>query len=294
MSISHRDYHLMVKYTAKPFEGYSSLHEVSLFGPLKLFRFLITINFNVTRSPPFNPQSLLTFDAHEGDQASERPPDFSFTNMIRWRLDLTNIQTFEDYVQKLNCKQHKNFRHTLYKFESYKAKISIIESDWSDYADAVYTLYANVASKHPPEIYDRNFFRQIAKMKAYKLIYATYDDKMIGAVVICEEAWVIHSICCGLDYEHTTPCYAYSWMDYAFIRYAIESKKFKYADLGFTADDAKRALNFMPISYRMDVYANHRLIRWLLHLGSRLFTATINSQSKVKFHFKLTKGSFKH
>lgn len=48
-------------------------------------------------------------------------------------------------------------------------------------------------------------------------------------------------------YEHSKLSYAYSWMHYEFIRYAIESKKFTCADVGFTGDEAKRILNFKPV-----------------------------------------------
>lgn len=274
----------MLKFTAKPLNAYTTVHQVSLFSLLKPF--IIIVNFSINRRTPLEPKALFRFDASDANLEQLEPPDFSIQNLIRWRLEISKDETYQDYLKNLNHKQTKNFQKTVNKFKNSGASLSVIEKDWSHYVDAVYTLYANVASRHPPGIYDREYFRQIAKKPEYKLICAFLKDQMIGAILILEESDIIHSVCCGLDYHHSKECYAYSSMHYAFIRHAIEAKKFTKADVGFTGDEAKQILNFKPIPSRLDVYTSNRIFRVLLHWFSKYFTATVTAQSKLKINIR--------
>ena len=274
---------------AKPLEAYSSLHEVLLFVPLtklKWASFSIIINFSLQTPTPLVPTPLLVFHARDSDKPQVASSDFSFNHLTRWRFNISTDQSFDNYLQSLNHKKYKNYKKTEKNFINHGTRISIIEGDWSDHVEAVSRLYANVAARHPPRIYDIDFFRSLAKRSDCKLICAWVNEFMIGMIVILEEGLIIHSVCCGLDYEHSKRSYAYSWMHYEFIRFAIESKKFTSADVGFTGDEAKGILNFKPICSSLNVYANNSILRGLLRSAARLFTATITPQSKLKVRLR--------
>jgi peptidoglycan biosynthesis/recognition FemAB-like protein len=275
----------MMQITANPLDHYTSFHKVSLHVPMSQIQclsFSMIFSFSLHTPSPFYPQPLLRFNARDSDKPPAIPPDFSFEHLIRWRLEISKDQSFEDYLQNLSHLQYKTYKKTERNFTAHGATISIIEGDWSEHADAVYQLYANVASQHPPGIYDIEFFRHIAKKSDYKLISAWVNGLMFGAVVVLEEGSFIHSVCCGLDYHHSKISYAYSWMHYELIRFAIESKRFTIADAGFTGDKGKKLLNFKPVCCCMDVYANRWIMRRLLRSAGRLFKATITSESRIK------------
>lgn len=110
--------------------------------------------------------------------------------------------------------------------------------------------------------------------------------KNVGVFIIQEEHPTLHSICTGFDYCHSSASFAYSWMHYAFIAYAIEANKYQDVDVGLTADEAKKTIGFKPIQVFMDIYSSSLLTRGFLRAISRYVTATITPNSKVKFKWK--------
>lgn len=282
----------MISFSAVPLEKFSSLNKIpvlSLIG-IKSSSPCISVifNFNLQTNLKDPPSSQFTFHMRNADAPPiETNPDFCISNLTRWSLDISPYTSFMHYLQKMNRKHYKRYNETQTAFTKYGAKLSFIEGDWSQYADDVYKLYINVAQKHGAQLYDLNFFRLAAKDSHYKLMCIWYKLKLIAALIVIDEQPIFHSMCCGLDYEHSKKCLAYSQMHYEFIRIAIDSKKYKIADIGPTANDAKSMLGFEPVSSCLDVWAHNRLIRGFLRLSSRFVTATINSEAKLKLNFHL-------
>lgn len=287
----------MLSFSAEPLEKFSTLHTISLLNVLGIKskfsfpRIVIVVNFNLQTPLQQNPQALLTFHLRDSDESPiSENPDFCINNLTRWRLNISRYDTFMGYLQKMKCRHYKRFIETQKTFVKYGAKISLIEEDWSPYAEAVYNLYIKVAEKHGTQLYDLNFFCSIAKLKHYKLMCAWYGGSLIGALVIIDEEPIFHSMCCGLDYEHSKKSHTYSQMHYEFIRLAIEAKKYTIADIGPTANETKAMLDFQPVTACMDVYAHNRIIKCFLRFISLFTTATINSQAQLKLNFHLPGG----
>lgn len=282
----------MLSFKAKPLEKFSSLHFISIPALLGIksksssFGVSIAVNFNLATPIKPSPQELMTFHLRDSNtEPAVKNLDFCITNLSRWRLDISSFKSFASYLQKMNRKHYTRFSDTQETFKKYGAKISVIEKDWSEHVDTLYPLYIKVATKHGTQLYDIDWFRAIAKLSDYKLICAWHEDALIGALVLIDEQPIFHSICCGLDYDHSSKSHAYSQLHYEFIRLAIESNKFTIADIGPTANEAKACLDFKPVSCCMDVWAHNRLIRGVLRLLSTFMSATINSQAKLKLNF---------
>lgn len=263
----------------KPLEGYSSLHELSL---LHFFKLKILFSSNLLTPLPTHSEALLIFHIQDVDRKQET--DFNITESTRWEVDVSQYETFDAFLESMNHKHYHHYSQAEKVFVESGATISRIDGDWSDYADRVHDLYEKVALKHGTKMYDRSFFHLIAKQSQYKLICAWYQDIMIGMNVTLEEPPILHSMCGGLDYEYSTKVYAYSQLNYEFIRWAIELKKFTIANVGITADEAKSSLGYKPVSVRMAVSSPRPMIRSLLRFLSRIVSVTLTPQSKLKFH----------
>jgi len=284
----------MLSFSAKPLEGYSSLQEIPLLSLLGIKskaahpRLLLLFNFNLITPPKTHPKAILSF--HVVDSSTPINPlnsDFRITNLTRWRIHLTQYEAFTSFLQKMKRRHYMRYEETRKTFSDYGVKLSVVDGDWSAYVDEFYSLYLNVAKKHGTQLYDRNYFQEIAKIKDYKLMCARYGEKLIAALVMIEEPPVFHSICCGLDYDHSKKCFAYSWMHYEFIRIAIEARKFTQADVGLTANAAKTMLDFEPVSSYMNVKANNRILSAMMRFISLFLTATINSQARLQLRLRL-------
>ncbi len=254
--------------SAKPLEGFSSLHEGLLlnFCGLRIGHFSSVISFNL--ETPLTRESVptLTIHSHPVDEPTIVPHvDFRIERLTQWMLDLTPFQSFNDYLDQLNYKQRYNHGRTEKCFANYGCNVTVIDGDWSEYADRAYELYHNVAAKYM-QIYDLGFFRTIAKLPAYKLICAWYGQKLIGSLVMIEEVSIVHSMGCGLDYLHSRKSFTYSKLHYEFINQAIAAGKYKIADVGVTADQAKKTLGFSPKPAIVEISVESTLWRAILRL----------------------------
>lgn len=268
---------------AKPLKNFSSQHEgvlLSLFG-LELVHISSVMSFNVMTPLPRELNKTFTIHTHpvEGSQKKSRA-DFCIEDLRQWAMDLTPFKTFDDYLHHLNYKQRYNHQRTDECFAQQGCKVNVIDGDWSEYADRAYALYHHVASKYT-QIFDIDFFRTIAKLPNYKLICAWCDQKLIGAIVTVEEGTTIHSMVCGLDYLYSKRSFTYSKLHYEFIRHAIASGRFKSADVGVTADQAKKTLGFSPTPAIVEITAKNRLIRGVLRLANTLLRVSINAKNQV-------------
>lgn len=284
-----------------PLEHFSSLHETSLFEQLgwntnwPCKHFFLQFSFNLHTPLKFHPQAYLTLHTKDADSppaASNRC--FSITNLIRWRLDLSSYRSIDDYLNA-SIRWHRcNYSKSKKNFFEYGCKITFIEEDWSKYVEEVYQLYENVAKHYSHKLYNLSFFQEIAKRPDYKLVCAWFKEKMIGVFVLQEELPTLHSICGGLDYEHSSPSYAYSWMHYALFDHAIASQKYQNIDVGFNSDEAKKTIGFQPIVSRIDIFSKGKLTRGILKTFSSLIRATITREAKLKLEWGSQKSQTKN
>jgi predicted N-acyltransferase len=277
--------------SAKPLEGFSSLHEGMLwnFLGLKIGRFSSVISFNVETDLPREAISTLIFHSHPLDHPIRVPRvDFCIDELTQWALDLTPFKSFTDYLNQLNYKQRYNYARTEKCFTNCGCSMTIIEGDWSDYAERAYELYSNVAAKYM-QIYDLGFFRAIAKSPTHKLLCARHGQKLIGTLVMAEEVSTIHSMGCGLDYVHSKKSFTYSKLHYEFIRHAVAAGKFKVADAGITADQAKKILGLSPKPAVIEISADSALLRTLLRLAHLFLKISLNTRNEVRFSVRWPK-----
>ena len=282
--------------TAAPLENYSSINELSLINLLgyKLRwprkHFFLQFSFNLHTPLELNPQAYLSFHMRDANTEPLEPKCcYSITNLKRWRLDISSYRSMDDYLNGMIRWHRCNYTKSEKTFNNYGCKVTISEGDWSEYADEAYRLYANVAHRYGDWLYDLHFFRSIAKRPDYKLMCAWLGDEMIGIFVLQEELPTLHSICVGFDYHHSSACYAYSWMHYVMIKYAIESGKYQQVDVGMTADDSKKTIGFKPVASCIDVYSKSRVTRGFLRTASRFITSTIHADAKLKFKWRSKK-----
>lgn len=276
--------------SARPLDHYASLHEFSLTNWLgwgeSLSKMILYIQLDLNLYTPYciHPKATLAFKTLDADQPVTADTCFSILHINRWRLAISSFSTFDEFLGALARWHRCNYKKSQRIFNSYGATVTLLEGDWSEYADEAYNLYVKVAKIHGEQLYDIVFFRDVAKREDYQLICAWHEGKMIAMFVLQVEEPALHSICCGMDYQHSSVSYAYSWLHYELFRLAIESKKYKLVDVGLTADQSKREICFTPVVSRMDIYAKSWMIRKMLKFFSRFVTATINSQAQLKFH----------
>lgn len=271
-----------------PLENFSSLHETSFFEELgwkinwPCMRFLMQFSFNLHTPLKVDPRAYIIL--HTKDAVSNSAPDccFSVTRLTRWRLDISSYGSVDDYLKAMirwhRCNYNKSKKH----FFEYGCEISFIEQDWSEYAECVYRLYDKVAERYSHRLYTLSFFQEIAKRPDYKLVCAWFEGEMIGVFVLQEELTTLHSIGAGLDYQHSSASYAYTWMHYALFEHAIAAQKYQNIDVGFNSDEAKRAIGFQPVLSRIDIYSKGRVTRGVLKAFSSLFSASITPDAKLR------------
>lgn len=278
---------------AVPLHNYSSLHELSLtkrigWGEsLAKLSILIQLDANFhSEKIDLHPKAFLAIKTLDASKPLIPGCCFSVTNLMRWRVDIQQFSTFKEFLDSL-IRWHKcNYKKSEKTFREYGGTITYVERDWSEYVDVVYKLYEKVAVLHGDKLYDISFYRELAKRPDYKLLCAWHNGEMIGTFILQDEGTILHSMCCGMDYNHSSKSYAYSWMHYELIRIAIESKKYTHVDVGLTANNSKREICFEPISSRMDVYAKGRVTRFMLKCLSKFVTATIDSEAQLKFQLR--------
>lgn len=279
--------------SAIPLENYSSLHEISVLDmvglnlPWPKRHLFVQLTCNLHTPLTIHPDAYLTFHAIDGNLPPAFPSRcYTISDFNRWRLEVSDYQTMEEFLSR-SIRWHRcNYKKSAKMFAEYGCSISLIEGDWSLHAERVYQLYAHVAARHGDWLYDLSFFEKLAKRPDYSLLCAWYEGTMVGVFVLQEELPTLHSICCGMDYHHSTVSYAYSWMHYALIEHAISKKKYKNVDVGLTADVSKKTIGFEPIVSRMDIYTKGLITKGVLKLISSIVTATITPSSKINLRFK--------
>jgi hypothetical protein len=278
---------------AIPLEHYSSLNELSLLDlmgihiPWPQKHFFVQFCFNLHTPLKIYPQAYLTFNTRDSALPPAIPnPCYSIGNINRWRLDMTPYHSLENFIANTPRQQRCCFARSKKTFFNYGCEITLHENDWSEYAEQVYRLYGNVAQRHGDWLYDLNFFQMIAKRPDYKILCAWFNGEMIAVFILQEELPTLHSIACGMDYNHSSASYAYSWMHYALIEKLIAAQKYQNIDIGLTADDAKKCIGFKAIPSNMDIYSNGFVTRKLLGSVSRFVSTTITSGPKLRFDWR--------
>ena len=274
---------------AIPLDNHSCLAELSITNWMgwgiwpKLSKY-VQHDFNIETPLKRHPQAFLVFKTIDADLPSLPGKSFSITDILRWRLDITRYSTFEQFLDSLKRWHRCNYKKSKKMFEEYGATVTFIDENWSCYAEEVYTLYSNVAAQHEDKLYDLSFFQTVAERGDYPLICAWFQGKMIGMFVLQKEPNTLHSICCGMDYYHSTKCYGYSWLNFELIRYAIQSKKYTTVDVGLSANSSKEVIGFKAIPCRMDIYARGIFGHYLLRGLSRFIRATITTEGQMEFN----------
>ncbi len=279
--------------TSLPLKGHSTLNEISFLRlasiPWPSVKFFVHCNFNIHTPFQPDPRATLSISSRKGTEAPFEAPGLSFYPMQRWSIDLRNYSSFENFLNDMKRWHRCNYNKSKSKFNEFNGTVSYITGDWSEHAEKAYEIYKNVASRHQEQIYDLNFFRIAAKNPNYKLLCAWIEGKMIGVFVLVEELPTLHSILCGLDYTYSKNSYAYSWMHYELIRFAIESKKYENVDIGLSADKAKEQIGFNPTAFYLDFYGHTPLSRFVLKVLSTFMTPEITPEGIVKLTFKFWK-----
>jgi predicted N-acyltransferase len=272
---------------AIPLKYYSSLHEFSpsrWMGLSWLFpKKRVWVQFDLNLRTPLSPDNKadIIFRGMDADKPVDANSCFSITKIKRWRLHIAFYASYDSFLDSIDEWHYANYLKSQKAFKEHECTTSFIEGDWSQYADKVYELYCNVAKSHHEQLFDLSYFQKIATGGS-KLVCAWHGDQMIAMGILVEESSILHCTYCGLDYDHSSKSMAYSWLSFESIRLAIEAKKYEYIDVGLTADAAKRTIGFRSIPMRLDIYAKNRLVRSLLRLIGRYYSATITSEAKLK------------
>lgn len=270
--------------SAKPLKGYSSLHEgvLSNLPFLKMGHFSSVISCNIeSELPPESTHASTIIHTRPLNYPQIVPRvDFCINHLEQWELDLTSFKTFDDYLDHLDAKKRYNYFRTEKHFAEYGCTISVIEGDWSEYAEKAYELYHHVATKYM-QIYDLSYFQSIAKLPDYKLICCWFGDKLIGSLVLAKENSIAHSMLCGLDYAHSKKSFTYSKLHYEFIRQAIASGNYKMVNSGVTANQAKGILGMSSKPAVVEIYVQNPLLAGLLRFSRSFLAVTINEKNEV-------------
>jgi Acetyltransferase (GNAT) domain len=276
-----------------PLENFSSLHETSLIHELgwninwPCKHFFMQFSFNLHTPLKIHSQAYLTLHIKDANSQPSAPNCcYNITHLTRWRLDISSYRSIDGYLKGLIRWHRCNYAKSKKKFLEYGCEISFIEEDWSEHAELVYQLYDNVAQRYQHKLYNLSFFQEIAKRPDYKLVCAWYEGKMIAVFVLQEELPTLHSVLAGLDYQHSSASYAYSWMHYALFDHAIAAEKYQNIDVGFNSDEAKKTIGFKPILSRIDIYSKGRMTRGILKMLSHFISATITSEAKLRLGLK--------
>lgn len=277
--------------TASPLTNHSSLNTLSLgrlIGAEKwvAWPLVIELDFNIVTPFTMDPKADLAFKLIDANKQKEENSCFSITQITRWRTDISPFKSFDDFIASLARWHRNNYTKSKRLFLDYGCTATYHTCDWSEYAKTAYRLYVNVARSHGDRLYDLNFFQECATRGDYHLLAAWHEGQMIGMFVLQEEPGILHSICCGMDYHHSSKCFFYSWLSYNLYRIAIESGKYHTVDVGMTADQAKCQIGYTPIPSRMDIYAKGFFTRNFLRCASKFITATIGSDAQLKFKLK--------
>lgn len=278
---------------ASPLENFSSLHETTLTEQLgwninwPFKHFFMQYSFNLHTPLKIHPQANLILETKDIDSSPSTPDCcYSITQLTRWRLNISPYRSIDDYLDA-SIRWHRcNYAKSKKSFLKYGCEISFIKEDWSEYAEHVYRLYDNVAQRYQHKLYNLSFFQEIAIRPDYKLLCAWFEGKIIGVLVLQEELPTLHTLLSGLDYQHSSTSYAYSWMHYALFDHAIAAQKYQDIDVGFNSDQAKRTIGFNPIPSRIDIYSKGKMTRGVLKVFSHFISATITPEAKLKFGWR--------
>lgn len=272
--------------SAKPLDGYSSLHQGALFSLFgrDYLHFSCVISFNLDKAPR-NDLTTMTIYSHPVIESKSFNSLFTITHFVQWQMNIEHFKSFSDYLAYLNHKQRRNYFKVIEHFKKFGCKLKLENDDWSQHVDRIYELYCNVAKKYI-KIYNKEFFKIIAKRSEYKLITAWHGKELIADLVYVEEGAVIHAMMGGLDYKHSKLSFAYSALHYEFISEAIRIGKYKIADAGVTADAAKHNLGFEPMPAVVEITARGIVFRMILFFANLFLNVHMNEKNEICIGFR--------
>ncbi|WP_054707143.1 peptidogalycan biosysnthesis protein [Bacillus sp. JCM 19041] len=158
----------------------------------------------------------------------------------------TDFNSFDDYLLSVKKKKRWDIKNKIKSLHQYEASIEVVDSINHQESERVFELYNNTAERGDaspyPIIYSKSSFGQWDGMgESYKWILVKFQSEIIAFAMVVREGDSLLFKHVGMDYEHSTQCFAYFNLYYEAIRLAIqENVKSMYC--GPTTYDTKKSL----------------------------------------------------
>jgi hypothetical protein len=175
-----------------------------------------------------------------------------------FQLDVSKMETMEDYMQVLSKKGRWNYKDRQKKFAKGPIEHELREFEYTDkFIDMLWPLYAQTGEKNgftvltKEEFYE--FHRSVKGMNI-SMCWDTTNPENKKLVSFCTGVhWgdVIMPMWCGTDYENplNRQCATYFIMLYSYVEYAINTPGINVVDLGASHRSAKTAIGFKGVPY---------------------------------------------
>ncbi|MFC0561412.1 peptidogalycan biosysnthesis protein [Halalkalibacter alkalisediminis] len=158
----------------------------------------------------------------------------------------TDFTTFDEYLLSVKKKKRWDIKNKIKTMHQYGASIEVVNSINHQESERIYELYNNTAERGDaspyPIIYSKSSFGQWDGMgESYKWILVKFQSKIIAFAMVVKEGNSLLFKHVGMDYEHSTQCFAYFNLYYEAIRLAIE-ENFQSMYCGPTTYETKKSL----------------------------------------------------
>ncbi|OXS72691.1 hypothetical protein B1B04_15450 [Lysinibacillus sp. KCTC 33748] len=158
----------------------------------------------------------------------------------------TEYNTFDDYLQSLKKKKRWDVRNKQKILQEYGAKIYICNCDEIKDYSKIYQLYNNTALRNDavPSIInysEEGFSNWINMNDCYRWVIIEFEGEIIAFALLVEDNDHLIFKHVGMDYKHSTSCFAYFNLYYVSIDYAINNG-FKKMYCGPTTYDTKKSI----------------------------------------------------
>lgn len=175
-----------------------------------------------------------------------------------FQLDVSKMESMDDYMQVLSKKGRWNYKDRQKKFAKGTIEHEIRDFEYTTkFIDMLWPLYAQTGEKNgftvltKEEFYE---FHRTVKGMNISMCWDTSDPENKKLVSFCTGVhWgdVIMPMWCGTDYENplNRTCATYFIMLYSYVEYAINTPGINTVDLGASHRSAKTAIGFTGVPY---------------------------------------------
>lgn len=176
----------------------------------------------------------------------------------------TDFHTFEEYLQSLKKKKRWDVRNKQKVLNEYGAEIKILNCGEVEEYSQIYNLYTKTSLRNEdfPNIinYSEDSFNRWSDMNSsYKWITIHYNEEIIAFALIVEENDALIFKHVGMDYEHSTACFAYFNLYYVAISHAIKNGM-KKMYCGPTTYEVKKSIGCELIDSNSFISIKNKLI----------------------------------